>query len=102
LPAARSTAGLFLNFLRTTGKHALEVGLVAFERELKTHPELLSARNVETLELLLGPPIYSTPARLKKDSGVRSAVLALLDAMINAGSTASYFMRNDFATPNRM
>jgi hypothetical protein len=99
LPAARSTAGLFLAFLRTTGRHVLESGLVAFEKQLKGHEELLTPRNVETLELLLGPPIYSTPARLKADSGVRAAVLAILDATINAGSTASYFMRNDFATP---
>jgi hypothetical protein len=100
LPPSRSSAGLFLTFLRTTGKHALEAGLVAFEKVLKGHPELLTQRNVETMEFLLGPPIYSTPARLKKDAGVRTAVLVILDAMIKAGSTASYFMRNDFATPS--
>ena len=99
LPSSRSTVGLFLEYLRTTGKHVLEAGLVAFEGKLQNHEDLLTARNVGALELLLGPAIYSTPARLKRDRGVRTAVLTILDAMINAGSTAAYFMRNDFATP---
>jgi hypothetical protein len=99
LPPLRSTLGLFLDFLHSTGKNVLEEGLISVQAKLTQDPNLLSESNVRSLELILGPPIYATPARLKKNSGVREAVLNLLDEMINAGSTAAYFLRNDFATP---
>jgi hypothetical protein len=43
--------------------------------------------------------IYSEPLRLKSDTEVRSAVLTILDQLVESGSSAAYRMRDDFVTP---
>ena len=51
------------------------------------------------LETLLRDFVYSQPHRLKKDPGLRKAVLVILDALITGGSSSAYRMRDDFVTP---
>jgi hypothetical protein len=51
------------------------------------------------LESLLRRYVYAEPHRLKSDPAVRTAVLALLDHLVEAGSSAAYRMRDDFVTP---
>ena len=51
------------------------------------------------LESLLHRFIYSEPLRLKTNVKVRSAVLTILDTLVDAGSSAAYRMRDDFVTP---
>lgn len=61
---------------------------------------MLADRNtVFMLESLLRRRVYSEPHRLKSDPAVRTAVLALLDHLVEAGSSAAYRMRDDFVTP---
>lgn len=52
------------------------------------------------LERLLQSFVYSQPYRLKSDSALRNAVLSILDALVNGGSSAAYRMRDDFVTPS--
>ena len=62
--------------------------------------ELLSDKNsVFYLESLLRRRVYGEPQRLKSDSDVRSAVLQILDHLVEAGSSSAYRMRDDFVTP---
>lgn len=51
------------------------------------------------IEILLRRHVYSEPHRLKSDPQVRSAVLSLLDHLVEAGASAAYRMRDDFVTP---
>jgi hypothetical protein len=51
------------------------------------------------LESLLQRHVYGEPARLKSDQSVRTAVLQVLDQLVEAGSSAAYRMRDDFVTP---
>ena len=51
------------------------------------------------LESLLRRFVYSEPHRLKSDTTLRDAVLVILDALISAGSSSAYRMRDDFVTP---
>jgi hypothetical protein len=61
---------------------------------------MLADRNtVFLLESLLQRHVYAEPHRLKSDPAVRTAVLALLDHLVEAGSSAAYRMRDDFVTP---
>jgi hypothetical protein len=43
--------------------------------------------------------IYSEPFRLKSDAEVRSAVLMILDHLVDSGSSAAHRMRDGFVTP---
>ncbi|MDE0401362.1 MAG: hypothetical protein OXL96_26490 [Candidatus Poribacteria bacterium] len=52
------------------------------------------------LERLLQRFVYSEPYRLKSDADLRDAVLNILDALVNGGSSAAYRMRDDFVTPS--
>jgi hypothetical protein len=61
---------------------------------------MLAERNtVFLLESLLRRYVYAEPHRLKSDPAVRTAVLVLLDHLVEAGSSAAYRMRDDFVTP---
>ena len=60
---------------------------------------LAEQNTVFLLESLLRRYVYAEPHRLKSDPAVRTAVLALLDYLVEAGSSAAYRMRDDFVTP---
>jgi hypothetical protein len=42
---------------------------------------------------------YSKPLRLKTNAEVPSAVLRILDQLVDSGSSAAYRVRDDFVTP---
>lgn len=44
--------------------------------------------------------VYGWPATLKTDPALRKDTLLTLDLLVDAGSSAAYRMRDDFATPN--
>ena len=44
--------------------------------------------------------VYGRPAMLKTDPALRRDTLLILDMLVDAGSSAAYRMRDDFATPN--
>ncbi len=60
---------------------------------------LVDRNTVFLLESVLRRHVYSEPHRLKSDADIRIAVLALLDQLVEAGSSAAYRMRDDFVTP---
>ena len=62
--------------------------------------ELLEKPNtVFMLESLLQRFVYGRPLELKKDPAIRAGVLALLDMLVENGSSAAFRMRDDFVTP---
>jgi hypothetical protein len=46
--------------------------------------------------------LKSALMRLKTDPPLRDAVLNLLDVLVSTGSSAAYWMRDDFVTPVRV
>ena len=62
--------------------------------------ELLGDGNtVFCLESLLGRYVYGQPLLLRTEPNLRQAILAILDNLVDAGSSAAYRMRDDFVTP---
>jgi len=92
----------YLLFLRRIGSARLLpnafVGLAA--QILKQPPlEVLTSTALRCLEEILGRFIYSDPARLKATPEMKTAVLGLLNACVELGSSACYRQRDDFVTP---
>jgi hypothetical protein len=51
------------------------------------------------LEALLRRYVYGNPFALKSNNRLRSAVLYILDCLVEEGSSAAFRMRDDFVTP---
>lgn len=102
LPGSPVVFDAYCRFLHDIGESALPKAFVTMAGSLAAGDPgaMLADRNtVFLLESLLGRYVYSEPLGLKSDRCVRSAVLALLDHLVEAGSSAAYRMRDDFVTP---
>jgi hypothetical protein len=101
----RGSAAVFeayCRFLHDIGETSLPKAFVILADSLAAGDPvaMLAERNtVFLLESLLRRYVYAEPHRLKSDPAVRTAVLALLDHLVEAGSSAAYRMRDDFVTP---
>ena len=68
---------------------------------------LINGENVESFDPLYlhedsaepGAQLYGKPIELKRNEERRSAVLSILDPLVECGSSAAYKMRDDFVTP---
>lgn len=92
----------YCRFLYDIGETSLPRAFVILADSLAAgDPTMMLAdgNTVFLLESLLRRHVYSEPYRLKADPAVRTAVLALLDHLVEAGSSAGYRMRDDFVTP---
>jgi hypothetical protein len=92
----------YCRFLHDIGETSLPKAFVIVADSLAAGEPLamLSDQNtVFLLESLLRRYVYAEPHRLKSDVAIRSAALALLDHLVEAGSSAAYRMRDDFVTP---
>jgi len=92
----------YCRFLYNIGETSLPKAFVLVADSLAAGEPLamLSDQNtVFLLESLLRRYVYAEPERLKSDHAIRTAVLALLDHLVEAGSSAAYRMRDDFVTP---
>jgi hypothetical protein len=93
----------YLDFLRRIGSaRLLPAAFVTLAKRIGTRPaaELLSPHSVKCLEEILGRFVYSDPSKLKVTPEMRAAVLLLLNACIEMGSSACYRQRDDFLTPS--
>ncbi|HEY4301457.1 MAG TPA: hypothetical protein VGM73_11310 [Candidatus Didemnitutus sp.] len=93
----------YVGFLRRIGfSRLLPAALVPLGGRVATKPaaELLTPYSVKALEEILGRFIYSDPSKLKATPEMRAAVLVLLNACIEMGSSVCYRQRDDFLTPS--
>jgi hypothetical protein len=92
----------YVRFLYHVGEQSLpEAFIRIYQKSEADDPEKLF-RNSNTryrLEVLLQRYVYSKPLLLKERAALREAVLALLGALIDLGSSAAFKMRDDFVTP---
>ena len=92
----------YCRFLHDIGETSLPKGFAVLAKSLaKGDPAMMLAEKntVYYLESLLQRNVYAEPHRLKTDSTVQSALLAILDHLVEEGSSFAYRMRDDFVTP---
>ena len=102
LPAAALVLLAYSHYLYKIGEGALPRAfmILANRLEVGNATDLLRDRNtVFCIESLLQRYVYGQPLRLRSDPMLRKAVLAILDELVDAGSSAAYRMRDDFVTP---
>jgi hypothetical protein len=102
LPSCATVLDAYCRFLYTIGEKSLPHAFVVVANRLNVGDasQMLSqGTTVFYLESLLRRFIYSEPLRLKTNVKVRSAILTILDKLVDSGSSAAYRMRDDFVTP---
>jgi hypothetical protein len=101
LPPCAPALDAYCHFLYTIGEQSLPRGFVIVANRLQMGDvcQMPEDNTVFYLESLLQRFIYSQPLRLKSNTEVRSAVLTILDHLVDSGSSAAYRMRDDFVTP---
>ena len=102
LPAVPPILSSYTRYLHSIGGESLphSFGVVANILQNGADNDLLSnGSSMFCLESLLGRYVYGEPFTLKSDPKLRAAALSILDQLVEAGSSASYSMRDDFVTP---
>ncbi len=102
LPASSAALGAYCRFLYHVGEQSLPNGFVIVGERLgagKPSEMLVEGNTVFYLESLLRRYVCGEPLRLKSNPQVRTAILRILDDLVDAGSSAAYRMRDDFVTP---
>ncbi len=92
----------YVRFLFHIGEQSLPYAFVRLADSISKgdgRSMLASEDTVFLLEVLLQRRVYGRPSELKRDARMRAAVLVLLDALIDSGSSAAFRMRDDFVTP---
>jgi len=102
LPPSSIVLDDYLRFLYHIGERSLPEAFVRVAHSLKRGDAQAMLRRTNTvffLEVLLQRHVYGRPLELKRDPGVRQAVLFLLDTLVENGSSSAFRMRDDFVTP---
>jgi len=102
LPLSRAVLRRYLAFLYHVGEQSLPEAFIRLHAKMHdaNAAELLSeGDSAFLLESLLLRYVYAKPFELKRRNDMRAAVLYLLDALVETGSSAGFRMRDDFVTP---
>ncbi len=102
LPVSSIVLDDYCSFLYHIGEQSLPEAFVPVANSLaRGDPQVLLSKSntIFTLEVMLQRHVYGRPLELKQDLRLRNAVLSLLDALVENGSSAAFRMRDDFVTP---
>jgi hypothetical protein len=102
LPASAYILDSYLRFLYHAGEQSLPDAFIYIAERLQhgnPRDMMRDGNTIYLLEDLLGRHVYGKPLELKRRSDLRDAVLALLDMLVEQGSSAAFRMRDDFVTP---
>ena len=102
LPPVLIVLDSYVRFLYHIGEHSMPAAFVRIVHALRRGNSVDMLRESNTvfmLEVLLQRHVYARPLELKRDSGLREAILNLLDVLVDSGSSAAFRMRDDFVTP---
>lgn len=101
LTASAALVEAFAGFLRSIGSALVPAALADVAEKLASvNAEApLTDRAILRLEPILSRLIYGGSIPIRRDGRLRTGTLAILDRMIDGGSSSGYRMRDDFLTP---
>jgi len=102
LPASPTVTDRYVYCLYHVGRQSLPGAFLGLaEKIAQSAPSILLASSNTTymLEVLLQEHVFGHPLQLKSNAPLKNAVLSLLDALVEVGSSAAFRMRDDFVTP---
>lgn len=102
LPQTWIVLDSYARFLYHIGERSMPAAFVHIANALRrgSNADMLRESNtVFILESLFQRHVYSRPLELKRDPTLREAILYVLDALVESGSSAAFRMRDDFVTP---
>lgn len=102
LPTSSTVLHAYLWFLYHIGEQSLPGAFIRIAKRLQqgnSRQMLREGNTVFMLEVLLQRYVYGRPLELKRQGDLRNAILALLDILVEHGSSAAFHMRDDFVTP---
>ena len=102
LPPSAALLDAYIRFLYDIGEQSLPDAFIQIARHLELGDPKDLLRNGNTvfrLEVILQRYVYPKPLLVKTRPELRDAVLALLDLLVELGSSAAFKMRDDFVTP---
>jgi hypothetical protein len=102
LPPTSIVLDRYLRFLYDIGERSLPAAFLLISQALqngKADEMLADSETIFVLEVILQRHVYGRPIELKKDKLLRTAVLEILDLLVENGSSAAFRMRDDFVTP---
>lgn len=103
LPSTPHVLASFAHYLYLSGAGSNPISLKVVAGHLRAgDPTALLGHEdtVYCLAYVLQRYVYGRSAMLKTDPTLREDTLLILDMLVDAGSSAAYRMRDDFATPN--
>jgi hypothetical protein len=101
LPPTKQGLKCYAYYLAKAGTPTLPDALLDVATKLTdtANHTLLSESAIFYLEEILTRLIYGGNNRVRTESALRLATLRILDALIDAGSSPAYKLRDDFLTP---
>jgi len=102
LPPSATVFDAYIRFLYDVGERSLPDAFIRIAKRLQTGGTKQLLKNSNTvfrLEVILQRYVYPKPLLVKTRAELRDAVLALLDLLVELGSSAAFKMRDDFVTP---
>jgi hypothetical protein len=101
LPNHHRVLDEYVMYLYFIGEHSLPKSFITLATLLERgNGSLLSqSQTIFHLGRVLQVFVYGKPIQLKSSPAIQAAVLKILDALVEAGSSVAYRMRDDFVTP---
>jgi len=102
LPPVWIVLDSYVRFLYHIGERSMPAAFVRIASALRRgNPAdmLRESNTVFMIEALLQRHVYARPLELKRNPALREAILYVLDALVESGSSAAFRMRDDFVTP---
>ena len=102
LPASGLVLDAYVRYLREIGQDSLPNGFLLIAERMGPHLAATLQANANlrwTLDLLVARTLFEGLAQVRASPALRDAMMMILDALVAAGSSAAFQLRDDFVTP---